>query len=414
MSTATAKQETAEPPNVTAQFRGTIRADYLRELLATAGSVAEEVRIGVGSDGDMHLKAIDGSQVAMVTWDAPADVWGQITVTQPGPLALHVKGVLTALRGVKRGETLIGLRVLGDRLEITTDIGTQEMIMSDPTGISIPRVPPLTPPITVEASLEEFRSALRQSTRTADHVYLVVLPDGPQLWVKALTERETVRFRVPVGSIECGKQEGRVAGQYPLNLLSAMVGKGLPKGAIWNGHPGAEIGFGTDYPMRIRCRIMGGLTECTLLLAPRVTEESGNEGTRDPDGPDWVPPPMPTAAPTAPAGPKARKARPAPAPAPVVAVPAAASVEPLPPAPTPPITDNLPTAPASAAVQIEPVEATPTRGELLRLVQALALWDKSMGYWDSEIWKEVRRIAGVPVDPRHTADRQSGHVVGAW
>ena len=422
MSTATGtQQETADLTNEIAQCRGTIRADYLRELVAITGAVAPEAKVRVGPDGELSLAVIDGSHVAMVTWDMPAEAWDSVTVTQRGDLVIDPKKIMAALKSIK-GTTLVGVEAVGEKLVITGDSGIQELALGNPAGINWPKVPTVTPTICLSASFGELAESVRQSGRVSDHVYLVAYAGSPcQLWVKAEGKKDKLGFRVPVGESDWGTAtEAKVPALYPLDLFVPMM-KALPKSVQWQGHDGyVNLAYGVSYPLRLEFAVTGGLTRGTFLLAPRVPEETGE--THDPDGPDWVPPtvatPAPAPGPTAPKPRRAPRTAAVPAaapPAPVVAVVTApAAVVPLPPAPAPEIRDDVPTLPKSEGVRVETPAQEPTREELLRLIKALAIWDKSMGYWDSEVWIEVRRIAGVPTNPRHTKEPTGQHVVGAW
>jgi hypothetical protein len=97
----------------------------------------------------------------------------------------------------------------------------------------------------------------------------------------------------------------------------------------------------------------------------------------------------------------------------VVAVATApAAVVPLPPAPAPEIRDDVPTAPRSEGVQIEP---TITVERCMAVIGALIDWEKGMGGWDAPIWREAEKLIGAQ-DPRKNkrGEPEEKHVIGAW
>lgn len=244
-------------------FKARVKMEVLRELVEVISTLVSEVKLTVSTDG-IDVKAVDPSHVAMLVLHLNKGAFEEFT-GEATELGLDVEKLKEVLRLSKPGD-LLDLQYDGGKNRLVVKVGkvTRHMAVVDPTSITDPKVPNVTPPGLAVVKMEELRQGIRGSESISDHVTLSLNADGFAM----LSEGETDRVDLSIGKDGLAKLEApeQVRSMYPLDFFSSMV-KSITSA------DDVALYVGNEYPLKIEFQMASGKGQGKFLLAPRVEED---------------------------------------------------------------------------------------------------------------------------------------------
>ncbi len=244
-------------------FKARIKADVLRDVITVVGTLVEEVKLNLSSEG-ISLRAVDPAHVAMVELNLRAGAFEELKASSC-ELGVDIEKFREILKLARAG-SVIRLNHDEDKNKLVVSLEnlTRRMSLVDTAGMSDPKVPNVNLPARVAIKTEELSQGIRASESISDHIALIATPEYFEL--SAEGETDSVSLKLPKDLLEALETKDTVKSLFSLDYFSNMI---KSAGAA----PTVNLNLGTDYPVRIEFDIAGGEGHVKYLLAPRIENE---------------------------------------------------------------------------------------------------------------------------------------------
>ncbi|MEM3043827.1 MAG: proliferating cell nuclear antigen (pcna) [Thermoplasmata archaeon] len=244
-------------------FKARIKADVLRDVITVVGTLVEEVKLNISSDG-ISLRAVDPAHVAMVELTLRSGAFEELKASAC-ELGVDIEKFREILKLAKAGSIIkLNHDEEKNKLVVSIDNLTRRMSLVDTAGMSDPKVPAVNLPARVVIKTEELNQGIRASESISDHIALIASPEYFEL--SAEGETDSVSLKLPKDLLETLETKDSVKSLFSLDYFSNMI-----KSA--GNAPTVNLNLGTDYPVRIEFDIAGGEGHVRYLLAPRIENE---------------------------------------------------------------------------------------------------------------------------------------------
>jgi len=244
-------------------FKARMKADVLRELIAVVGTLVEEVKFNITSEG-LALRAVDPAHVAMVELVLKAGAFEELKATS-GEIGVDIEKFREILKLARAGSSIkLQHDEEKNKLVVALDNLTRRMSLVDTAGMSDPKVPNVNLPAKVTIKAEELGQGIRASESISDHIALIITPDFFEL--SAEGESDSVSLKLPKDLLESLEAKDTVKSLFSLDYFANMI-KSVGSA------PSIALNLGTDYPVRIEFDIAGGEGHVKYLLAPRIEND---------------------------------------------------------------------------------------------------------------------------------------------
>jgi proliferating cell nuclear antigen len=244
-------------------FKARMKADVLREVISVVGTLVEEVKLNISSDG-LSLRAVDPAHVAMVELVLKAGAFEELKATAC-EIGVDIEKFREMLKLARAGSALkLSHDEDKNKLVVTIDNLTRRMSLVDTAGMSDPKVPNVNLPAKVSIKTEELNQGIRASESISDHIALIATPEMFEL--SAEGETDSVSLKLPKDLLEALECKDTVKSLFSLDYFSNMVK------SVGNA-PSITLNLGTDYPVRIEFDLAGGEGHVKYLLAPRIEND---------------------------------------------------------------------------------------------------------------------------------------------
>ncbi len=242
-------------------------APFLKFAIDSVVSLVEEGVFEVKKEG-ISLKAMDPSQISMVSFHMPKSAFLTYEITDERNLGLDIAQFSNILSRGKKGEKA-ELSLEDGRLVVCFYSGKSKKTFSIPLldiGSTVHKEPKIEYKNYVKIHAEAFRESLKDAKLVSSHVKLIILPEGFVIDVKGDNGRVRDEFRkggAEVSDISVSTSEGAKA-TFPLQYLEDIVKAASSVTPI-------SIYLETDKPLKIEYEINGA--KAVYYLAPRIESE---------------------------------------------------------------------------------------------------------------------------------------------
>jgi len=244
-------------------FKAKLKADVLREIVSVVGTLVEEVKLNISSEG-LSLRAVDPAHVAMVEMTIKAGAFEELKASNC-EIGLDIEKLREILKLARQGGILkLHHDEDKNKLVVSIDNLTRKMSLVDTAGMSDPKVPNVSLQAKVTVKAEELNQGIRASESISDHIALTATPDAFEL--SAEGETDSVSLKLPKDLLEGLECKDTQKSLFSLDYFSNMI---KSVGAS----PTVTLNLGTDYPVRIEFDIAGGQGHVKYLLAPRIEND---------------------------------------------------------------------------------------------------------------------------------------------
>ncbi|MCI0504033.1 proliferating cell nuclear antigen (pcna) [Candidatus Micrarchaeota archaeon] len=237
-------------------------APALKAAIDSIVCLVEEGQFEVKADG-LHLKAMDPSQISMVSFTMPKEAFVEYSVPEEMKIGTDIGQLSNVLARGKKGEKAelsveegrLVVRFFGDKHKRTFKVPLIE------TGDRVQREPKIEFRNTVRIKADAFKETLKDAKLISSHVRLQM--SETQLVVEVRGENGDVKAEFDKGSAELPEltvSSGAKA-TFPLQYLEDMV-KATSAASI------ISINLETDRPLKLEYDIEGA--KVVYFLAPRI------------------------------------------------------------------------------------------------------------------------------------------------
>lgn len=240
-------------------------APSLKAAIDSVVSLVEEGQFEVGADG-LYLKAMDPSQISMVSFVMPKAAFIEYNVPETQKIGVNISQLSNVLSRGKKGEKA-ELSVEEGRLVIKFFGEKHRRIFKVPlieTGERVQREPKIEFKNYAKIKAESLKETLKDAKLISSHVRLQLTPDLFMVDVRG--ENGDVKAEFEKGDpeiVELSSNEPAKA-TFPLQYLEDMV-KATSSGTI------VMISMETDRPLKLEYELDGA--KVVYYLAPRIETE---------------------------------------------------------------------------------------------------------------------------------------------
>jgi len=237
-------------------------APALKAAIDAIVCLVEEGQFEVKKDG-LHLKAMDPSQISMVSFTMPKEAFVEYSLEEEMKIGTDIGQLANVLARGKKGEKAeisveegrLVLRFLGEKHKRTFKVPLIE------TGDRVQREPKIEFKNVVRIRAEAFKETLKDAKLISSHVRLQLTPE--QFIIDVRGENGDVKAEFDKGSPELPELsiESEARATFPLQYLEDMV-----KAA--SGSTSVMINLETDRPLKLEYDIEGA--KVVYYLAPRI------------------------------------------------------------------------------------------------------------------------------------------------
>ena len=242
-------------------------APFLKSAIDSVVSLVEEGVFEITQEG-MSLKAMDPSQISMISFKMPKSVFQTYEIDQSIALGLDISQFSNVLSRGKKGEKA-ELEVEEGRLVIQFSSEKNKKTFKIPLleiGSNMQREPKIEYTNYVKMNADSFKESLKDAKLISSHVRLAITPDHFIVDVKGDSGHLNDEFHKDsedVIEIKTSSKDGARA-TFPLQYLEDIV-----KAASASTELG--IYLETDKPLKITYDINGATI--VYYLAPRIENE---------------------------------------------------------------------------------------------------------------------------------------------
>lgn len=237
-------------------------APALKSAIESIVSLVEEGQFEVKEDG-LYLKAMDPSQISMVSFHMPKSAFVEYNVPSPTKIGIDINQLSSILARGKRGER-VELSAEDGRLSVKFYAEKRKREFKIPLleiGEGLSREPKIEYSSYVKIMADALKETLKDAKLVSSHVKLLL--DQKSFHVEVRGESGDVKGEFEAGGeevTEISTQSGSRA-TFPLQYLEDMI-KAASASSI------VTISLETDRPMKLSYEIEGA--SVTYYLAPRI------------------------------------------------------------------------------------------------------------------------------------------------
>jgi proliferating cell nuclear antigen len=240
-------------------------APALKAAVDSIVNLVEEGEFEVKSDG-LHLKAMDPSQISMVSFTMPKTAFEEYSIPEDMRIGINISQLSSVLSRGKKGEKAeismedgrLILKFYADKRRKTFKVPLIE------TGERLQREPKIEFKSNVKIKADAMKEALKDAKLVSSHVRLVL--DPKEFVVEVRGDGGDVREEFELGGNEITeiKTEKGARATFPLQYLEDMI-------KATNASSEITLNMETDKPMRMEYDIEGA--RVVYYLAPRIETE---------------------------------------------------------------------------------------------------------------------------------------------
>ena len=228
-------------------------------------SLVEEGQFEVKNDG-LHLKAMDPSQISMVSFTMPKSAFVEYSVSEETKIGIDITQLANVLARGKKGEKA-ELSVEEGRLVVKFQGEKHKRTFKVPlveAGERVQREPKIEFRNFAIVKADAFKETLKDAKLVSSHLRLQLTPE--QFIVDVRGENGEVRAEFDKGSPEVVelKTESAVKATFPLQYLEDMVKATTASSVV-------RINLETDRPLKLEYEVEG--SRVVYYLAPRIETE---------------------------------------------------------------------------------------------------------------------------------------------
>ncbi len=237
-------------------------APALKAAVDSIVCLVEEGQFEVKADG-LHLKAMDPSQISMVSFTMPKEAFVEYSVPEEMKIGVDIGQLSNVLSRGKKGEKAeltieegrLVVKFLGDKHRRTFKVPLIE------TGDRVQREPKIEYKNHAKIKAEAIKETLKDAKLISSHVRLQLSPD--QFVVDVRGENGDVKAEFEKGSPELTELESATPAKatFPLQYLEDMV-KATSASSV------VLVNLETDRPLKLEYEIEGA--KVVYYLAPRI------------------------------------------------------------------------------------------------------------------------------------------------
>ncbi len=237
-------------------------APALKSAVDSIVCLVEEGQFEVKSDG-LHLKAMDPSQISMVSFSMPKEAFIEYSVPEEMKLGADIGQLANVLARGKKGEKAelsveegrLVVRFFGEKHRRTFKVPLIE------TGDRVQREPKIEFKNTAKIRADSLKETLKDAKLISSHVRLQLTES--QLVVDVRGENGDVKAEFEKGSPELPELavQGGARATFPLQYLEDMVKATSSASTV-------SINLETDRPLKLEYEIEGA--RVVYYLAPRI------------------------------------------------------------------------------------------------------------------------------------------------
>jgi proliferating cell nuclear antigen len=240
-------------------------APTLKSVIDCIVSLVEEGQFDVRSDG-IHLKAMDPSQISMVSFLMPKEAFVEYNLTEDVKLSLDISQFSNILSRGKRGEKA-ELSIEDGRLLVKFSGEKHNRMFKIPLielGDKVQREPKIEFKNFAKVRADALKEALKDAKLVSSHVKFNLTPSSLIVDVKGDNGEVKAEFEVGSAEVLELKSEQMVKATFPLQYLEDIV-KGTSSSSI------ITLYLETDRPLKLEYEMEGA--KFVYYLAPRIETE---------------------------------------------------------------------------------------------------------------------------------------------
>lgn len=240
-------------------------APALKAAIDSIVNLVEEGEFEVKSDG-LHLKAMDPSQISMVSFTMPKAAFEEYSIPEDMRIGINISQLASVLSRGKKGEKAemgmeegrLILKFYADKRRKTFKVPLIE------TGERLQKEPKIEFKTHVKIRADALKEALKDAKLVSSHVRLVL--DPKQFIIEVRGDSGDVREEFELGGSEVTeiKTDKGARATFPLQYLEDMI-------KATNASSDILLNLETDKPMRMEYNIEGA--KIVYYLAPRIETE---------------------------------------------------------------------------------------------------------------------------------------------
>ncbi len=240
-------------------------APALKAAIDSIVNLVEEGEFEVKSDG-LHLKAMDPSQISMVSFTMPKAAFEEYAVSEDTRIGISINQLSSVLSRGKKGEKAelnmeegrLILKFYADKRRKTFKVPLIE------TGERLQKEPKIEFKSQVKMKADAFKEALKDAKLVSSHVRLVL--DPKEFVVEVRGDSGDIREEFELGGSEVSeiKTDKGARATFPLQYLEDMTKATSAASDIF-------INLETNKPLRMEYEIEGA--KVVYYLAPRIETE---------------------------------------------------------------------------------------------------------------------------------------------
>jgi len=240
-------------------------APALKSAIDSIVCLVEEGQFEVKADG-LYLKAMDPSQISMVSFSMPKEAFLEYSVPEEMKIGVDIGQLANVLARGKKGEKAelsieegrLVVRFMGEKHKRTFKVPLIE------TGDRVQKEPKIEFKNTARIRADALKETLKDAKLVSSHVRLQL--SSEQMIVDVRGENGDVKAEFDRGSPELAELtvQGGAKATFPLQYLEDMV-------KATNSSSLVGINLETDRPLRLEYDMDGA--RVTYYLAPRIETE---------------------------------------------------------------------------------------------------------------------------------------------
>jgi proliferating cell nuclear antigen len=237
-------------------------APALKSAIDSIVSLVEEGQFEVKEDG-LHLKAMDPSQISMVSFLMPKAAFVEYNVPEEQKIGIDINQFSNILARGKKSEH-VELSVEDGRLIVKFYADKRKRTFKIPLieiGEGLSREPKIDYSSYAKVHAEALKETLKDAKLVSSHVKLLLDPKAFLVEVKGENGDVREEFEPGGGEVTEIKTENGSRATFPLQYLEDMI-KAASASSI------VTINLETDRPMKLHYEIEGAAV--TYYLAPRI------------------------------------------------------------------------------------------------------------------------------------------------
>ncbi|NYZ77146.1 proliferating cell nuclear antigen (pcna) [Candidatus Micrarchaeota archaeon] len=237
-------------------------APILKAAIDSIVSLVEEGEFELKHDG-LHLKAMDPSQISMVSFIMPKSAFSEYSIPEEMRIGMNMTQLSNVLSRGKKGEKA-ELGMEDGRLVLKFYADKRKKTFKVPL-IEASEKPQREPKIEFKSQVsiraDAFKEALKDARLVSSHVRLIL--DPKEFIVEVKGDSGDVREQFEVGGSEVVeiKTENGARATFPLQYLEDMM-------KATSGSSTVTLHLETDKPLKLEYEMEGA--KVTYYLAPRI------------------------------------------------------------------------------------------------------------------------------------------------